>query len=105
MLGHEGHSKEHTMHRYIMACVGALLLAGCTTPEQKAASMQAEMDRMMLVYGPACVKLGYPSNTDQWRNCVLHLSAKDDADRYYPHYYAGFGRSRWSMGGFWGPYW
>lgn len=91
------------MRRYIMACVGALLLAGCTTPEQKAAAMQAEMDRMMLVYGPACTKLGYPANSDPWRNCVLHLAAKDDIDRY-PHYFAGYGRSRWSMGGFWGPW-
>ena len=94
------------MRKFFMVCAGALLLAGCSTPEQRAAAMQAEMDRMMQVYGPACSKLGYPASSDQWRNCVLQLSAKDDIQRYSsPHYFAGYGRSRWSLGGYWGPYW
>lgn len=94
------------MRKLMMAGVCTLLLAGCTTPEQKAASMQAEMSRMMQMYGPACSRLGYAANSDQWRDCVLQLSAKEDAQRYgYPSYAVGFGRSRWSMGGFWGPGW
>lgn len=72
------------MFKYTAIMFGALLLAGCTTPEQKAARMQAEMDRLMRSYGPACEKLGYSSNTDAWRNCVLQLSVRDDA-QYYPH--------------------
>ncbi|MES2320022.1 MAG: hypothetical protein V4631_21285 [Pseudomonadota bacterium] len=92
--------------RLFMTTLAALALAGCTTPEQKAANMQAEMTRMMYVYGPACAKLGYPSNSDQWRNCVLQLSAKEDAQRYgNPNYYAGYGRSHWGLGGVWGPHW
>ena len=88
------------------ALLGALLLSGCTTPEQKAASMQAEVNRMMQVYGPACTRMGYAANSDQWRDCVLQLDAKEDATRHgYPSYSVGFGRSRWSMGGYWGPYW
>jgi hypothetical protein len=90
----------------ILAALAGLMLAACTTPQQKAVQMQAEMDRMMVIYGPACSKLGYPTNSDQWRNCVLQLSAKEEIERYgHPHYYAGFGRSHWGFGGRWGPYW
>ena len=95
------------MLRYIVLFVTALLAAGCATPEQRAASMQAEMDRMMRVYGPACARLGFSANSDQWRGCVLQLSAKDDMERYghHPYYYGGFGRRHWSLGAGWGPYW
>ena len=93
------------MRKLVMAGVGALLLAGCTTPEQKAMTMQAEVNRMMRIYGPACSKMGYTVNSDQWRDCVLQLDAKDEAWRHGPSYGIGFGRSRWSMGGYWGPYW
>jgi hypothetical protein len=94
------------MRRLLLVCAGALVLAGCTTPEQKAANMQAEMNRMMQIYGPACSRLGYAANSDQWRDCVLSLSAKEDANRYgYPSYAVGFGRRHWSMGGYWTPYW
>lgn len=94
------------MRIFIMMCIGAALLAGCATPAERSARMQAEMDRMIQVYGPACSKLGYTTNSDPWRNCVLQLSAKDELDRYapYPHYYAGFGRPYWG-GAYWGPYW
>ena len=94
------------MRHLIALCLAALALAGCTTPEQKAANMQAEMNEMMVVYGPACAKLGYPSNSDLWRNCVLQLSAREDAERYaHPRYYVGYGRSHWGLGGMWGPPW
>lgn len=93
------------MRKVALACLATLLLAACTTPEQRAANMQAEIDKMMQIYGPACSKLGYATNSDQWRNCVLQLSAKEDAERYGPHYYAGYGRGHWSWGGRWGPYW
>jgi hypothetical protein len=93
------------MRPILITILAALALPGCSTPEQRAANMQAEMASMMTVYGPACARLGYQANTDQWRSCVLQLSAKEDAERYgYPHYYAGYGRSRWGVGGMWGPW-
>lgn len=82
----------------------ALLLTACSTPEQRAARMQMEMNEMMVVYGPACSRLGYAANSDQWRDCVLQLSAKEDAERYgRANWSIGYGRGRW--GGYWGPYW
>jgi hypothetical protein len=57
-------------------------LVGCATPAQEAAYAQHEMDRMMVVYGPACEKLGYQAHTDPWRNCIMQLSYKDDVQRY-----------------------
>ena len=92
------------MRNFFKLCFAALLLAGCTTPEPRAARMQAEMNEMMMVYGPACSRLGYSAHSDQWRNCVLQLSAKDQAERHsHPHWSVGYGRGRWS--GMWGPYW
>ena len=81
------------------------ILAACSTPQERAARAQAEAEQMMVVYGPACTRLGYAPQSDGWRNCVVNLSTKDDLQRYgpYPDYYAGWGR--WRGGGRWGPYW
>ncbi len=64
-----------------LAC--AMLLAGCATTAEQSASMQREMDRMMLVYGPACQKLGFSAQSDPWRSCVLQLSTRDELSRSY----------------------
>jgi hypothetical protein len=63
------------------ACLMTVLLAACTTPEERARLMAKEADQMMQVYGPACDKLGYSQGTDQWRDCVLRLAARDDVVR------------------------
>jgi hypothetical protein len=65
----------------------AAFLAGCaTTPAeqaaQKAQKKAQEADRMAVVYGPACEKLGFERDTDPWRNCVIGLSQKDAIARY-----------------------
>lgn len=93
------------MRQSILIAASALLLAACSTPQERAAKMQAEMDRIVVEYGPACSRLGYQPNSDQWRSCILNLSTKDDLQRYnaYPPYYGGWGPGY--RGGFWGPYW
>jgi hypothetical protein len=58
------------------------LLAACTTQADRTARMQQEVDEMVAIYGPACAKLGYKSDSDPWRDCVLRLSAKDTQARY-----------------------
>jgi hypothetical protein len=92
--------------RSMTLLLAALLLVACSTPQERAAQKQAEMEQMIMIYGPACARLGYPANSDQWRNCILSLSTKDEL-RYtaYPSYYGGWGPGRWHGGGFWGPYW
>lgn len=95
------------MRQHMIVAAGALLLAACSTPQERAARMQADMDRIIVEYGPACARLGYQAQSDQWRNCLLQLSTKDDIARYgYPtRVYGGVGRSHWGGGGLWGPYW
>jgi hypothetical protein len=90
------------MRHFFLAAASALLLAACASPQQRAAQMQAEMDRIMTEYGPACAKLGYQPNSDAWRNCVIQLSTKDDILRYGfdTRYY---GHPHWG-GGMWGPW-
>ncbi len=83
-----------------IAAVTAVVFAGCATPEQLAVQKAQEVDRLVQVYGPACDKLGYKGGTDQWRNCLLQLSIKDDLayhnfSRY--NYYGPYGP--------YGPYW
>ena len=69
------------MRKLIM--IAAMLgLAGCATPEQRAAQVQADVERMIATYGPGCERLGYKPNEDKWRDCVMRLSARDDR-RYY----------------------
>jgi hypothetical protein len=90
------------MRNFIILFITSVVVAGCASPEQRAARLQAEMEHVMRVYGPACARLGYAANTDGWRNCLLQLSTKDEIQRYsnnfgaYPYYY---GRP------YWGPYW
>lgn len=95
------------MRQLMIVTASALLLVACSTPQERAARMQADMDRIMVEYGPACARLGFQAQSDAWRNCVLQLSTKDEITRYgYPtHVYGGFGRSHWGGGGLWGPYW
>jgi hypothetical protein len=64
----------------VIACA-LLALAGCATPEQRAAEMQRQVDQMIAVYGPACERLGYANGSDRWRDCILRLNT-DDTVRY-----------------------
>jgi len=73
---------ENAMRVSFIAVSIATFLGGCTTIADQTAQAEQEMDRMMQVYGPACQKLGFPANSDQWRNCVIGLSQKD-AMTYY----------------------
>lgn len=82
----------------------SLGLAACSTPQQRAERMQAEMAEAMTIYGPACSRLGYAQNSDQWRDCVLDLSTREELRHSGPSYYGGWGPRYW-RGGYWGPYW
>ena len=66
----------------IAAVLGLAGLAACATPEQRAAQVQADVERMIVTYGPGCERLGYKPNDDKWRDCVLRLSAREER-RYY----------------------
>jgi hypothetical protein len=91
-------------YRSALAATVLVCLGGCATPEQRAAHMQAEVEHMMAIYGPACVRLGYAAGTDAWRGCVLSLDLKDDVQRSGP---AG-PYDGWGPGyryGYWGRYW
>jgi hypothetical protein len=81
----------------------ALCLSACSTPQERAARKQAEVEQMMVEYGPACVRLGYTPATDPWRNCVLQLNGRDELLRYQssPGYYGGWGPGYWRGAG-WG---
>jgi hypothetical protein len=55
-----------------------LLLAACvTTPQERAARVQKDVEDMITVYGPACGKLGYEPESDGWRDCVLRLNTRE----------------------------
>lgn len=92
------------MRRLLLAAASLLCLSGCTTPQERAMQQQADMDRIIIEFGPACARLGYSPNSDLWRNCVIQLSTKDEITRYGGTYlYGGWGgRSHWGGGGWWG---
>lgn len=69
------------MRALIVTAASALCLLGCATPQEKAMKQQAEMERMMAEYGPACTQLGFAVNSDPWRNCVVQLAERDGARR------------------------
>jgi hypothetical protein len=63
--------------RTLLCFMTAVWVTGCATPEERAAQTQREVEEMIQVYGPACTRLGFRGDTDEWRNCVLRLSARD----------------------------
>jgi hypothetical protein len=68
--------------RYLILWIAAIFVfLGCSTPQERAARQQGEMDRMIGEFGPACYKLGYPANSDAWRDCVVRLAAQNNAGR------------------------
>lgn len=73
------------------------LLAGCaTTPAEREAQMQREVNRMVQAYGPICDKLGYKRDTDPWRDCVVKLDTKNSYERtanqlIMPPYFGPYG--------------
>jgi hypothetical protein len=58
---------------------------GCATNAELATQKSHKAEQMMVVYGPACQKLGYQENTDPWRDCVLRMNGRDRLD-YYGYY-------------------
>lgn len=60
------------------------LLAGCVSQAERTAQAVREADQMMQTYGPACEKLGYQRDSDQWRSCILRLDNKESSDHRYP---------------------
>ena len=56
-------------------------VAGCATQAERAAAVQRDVDDMLRVYGPGCEKLGYKTDTDEWRDCVLRLATNDRLER------------------------
>lgn len=74
-------------------CLAALLLSACSTPAQRAAQRAAEAEQMLLIFGPACERIGYVANTDPWRSCVVQMN-QTDALRYsygYSYPYRAYG--------------
>ncbi|BCB25926.1 hypothetical protein SKTS_08120 [Sulfurimicrobium lacus] len=67
--------------RILILLIAVAVLGGCATPAQRAAQLQREVDEMITVYGPSCEKLGYKTDSDPWRDCILHLSAKESYER------------------------
>jgi hypothetical protein len=68
------------MRTSLLFLISFFCLLGCATPQEQAAKKQAEMDRMIGEFGPACYKLGYPANSDAWRDCVVQLAARNDVN-------------------------
>jgi hypothetical protein len=58
--------------------------AGCATQAERAAQVQREVEQMIQLYGPGCETLGYKSDSDPWRECVLRLAQRDDRYNRYP---------------------
>ena len=69
------------MRTLLLLIASGLCLLGCATPQEQAAKKQAEMERMIGEFGPACIQLGYAANSDPWRQCVVQMAARNDVNR------------------------
>lgn len=67
--------------RALAVSILMLFVAGCVTQAERAAQVQREVEELIRVYGPGCEKLGFKTDSDQWRDCVLRLATKDKLER------------------------
>lgn len=77
--------------RKLMFLAFLSLLVGCATDAERATQAQSDIEQMIRIYGPACEKLGYKADSNQWRDCVLRLDTKNNTERYYPSTTTCFG--------------
>ncbi len=82
------------MRTSIVLGIGAIALTACGTPQERAAYREDPVNAMAQEYGPACAKLGYAKDSDQWRHCVMRSSTRADLvqqglfyDRYMQWYW------------------
>ncbi|HEV8552200.1 MAG TPA: hypothetical protein VGR65_02270 [Casimicrobiaceae bacterium] len=67
--------------RALAVSILMVFVAGCVTQAERAAQVQREVEELIRVYGPGCEKLGFKTDSDQWRDCVLRLATKDKLER------------------------
>jgi len=65
----------------LIASLLSAVVAGCATQAERAAAVERDVEDMIQVYGPGCEKLGYDSNSDPWRECILRLANRDELER------------------------
>lgn len=79
------------MRLLIWIAAGSLCLSGCTTPQDRALAQQAEVERMMAEFGPACTRVGYTPNTDPWRDCIVQSAARSGRSGVSTSIFGGVG--------------
>ena len=67
--------------RFVAALAVVFCISGCASQAERAAAVQRDVDDMVAVYGPGCEKLGYKTDSDPWRECVLRLATADRLER------------------------
>ena len=77
-------------------CAATLLMTGCATmtPAERSARMQQHAEEILQIYGPACEKLGYTKDSNEWRDCVLDMANQEEMKAYLRFY----GRSPYPVG-------
>jgi len=54
----------------ILICVTAVVIAGCSTPEERAAQRAAERERLERMFAAACTSYGHEEGTQAFNQCV-----------------------------------
>ena len=71
----------HTpLHTPFTTLAAAACLAACGTPEQLAYNADPVL-AMSEEYGLPCEKSGYAKGSNDWRNCIVQTSRRDDLTR------------------------
>jgi hypothetical protein len=91
LVGIQVEGRENLM-RAMTSLALIAFLAGCASEADLVAQKERQIDEMVRIYGPACTRLGFQPDTNQWRDCVLRLSTKDSLERRnYPASISCFG--------------
>jgi len=54
----------------ILICLTAVVIAGCSTPEERAAQRAAERERLERMFAAACTSYGHEEGTPAFNQCV-----------------------------------
>ena len=65
----------------ILICVTAVVIAGCSTPEERAAQRAAERERLERMFAAACTSYGHEEGTPAFNQCVAQEERAYDNEK------------------------
>ena len=65
----------------IFICLSAMVISGCSTPEERAAQRAAERERLERMFAAACTSYGHEEGTPAFNQCIAQEERAYDNEK------------------------